>query len=85
MQSRLHLIIWDRFSDIVHNRKMQEFKKLTKKKWAKDILFMLRPLGRPPETYFLWQYNKVFELVTNIQNLNGPRVLPGGRTGHCKM
>ena len=85
MQSKLHLLIWDRFAPTVHRAKMKAFKQLAQKSWAKDIQLMLRPLGRPPETYFLWQFNRTFEVMHGLEHLRGTQVLPGGRTGHCEM
>jgi len=85
MQTKLHLVIWDRFHEKIHDKNMKFFKSLSAEPWARDILFMLRPLGRPPETYFNFWYKKTFRNVENIGVLKRTQVLPGGRTGHCEM
>lgn len=85
MQSKLHLVIWNRFDKSEHAKMMKTFQRLAKKTWISGVLLMLRPLGRPPEVYFRFWYDKTFQVVDGLEFLQSPPILLGGRTGHCEM
>ncbi len=83
-KTHLHLVIWNRFNDSDHEGAMNILLNLMTSEHSDKILPMIRPLGRPLDTYQSYTNDNVFQ-GNDIRNIGITSIVSGSRTAHCEI
>ena len=82
--THLHLVLWNRLNADDHQAAMEALNSLMKSALVGGIMPLIRPLGRPHDTYRRYAYDTAFQ-DADFSNLELTPLLDGHRTAHCEV
>lgn len=82
--THLHLVLWNRLDSRDHAKAMQAICSLLESDYAKEIMPLIRPIGRARQTYRTFAMDGTFEKVDTV-NLDRAPLLDDKHTAHCEL
>lgn len=82
--THLHLVLWNRLDLRDHAKAMQAICSLLESDIAKEIMPLIRPIGRARQTYRTYAMDGTFEKADTV-NLDRAPLLDDKHTAHCEL